>query len=154
MRKEIREELGATYSPSTGSQPSDTFPEYGNLIGFSIAKPDDLQKINDLTIELAADFSENGADKDELERALKPALSELEKSLRDNSYWLNTVLSRSQAEPQRLEWARERDKDYRSISLSDINDLAKQYLGAHNAIRFQLKPETLPSEEAAEDNGE
>lgn len=140
MRKEIREELGATYSPSTGSQPSDTFPNFGNLIGFSVAKPEDLEKINEITVQLANDLAEKGADADELERALKPAIFEIEKSQRDNGYWLGTVLSRSQADPKRLTWARERDQDYQDISLEQINALAKEYLTADNAIKLELKP--------------
>ena len=146
MRDKIREELGATYSPSTGSQPSEVFPDFGNLIGFSIAKPEDLEKINDITVQLGAELAEKGANADELDRAIKPVLSSLEKSLRDNNYWLHTVLSRSQSEPHRLEWARLRDADYEGITLEEINALAKEYLHADNAIQFNLKPEnTAPA---------
>lgn len=141
MRKEIREELGATYSPSTGSSPSEVFPEFGNLIGFSIAKPEDLVKINEITVELGAALARDGADEDELERALKPTLSQLESSLRENSYWLGTVLSRSQQDPTRLDWARQRDEDYANITLEEINELAATYLQADNAIKVELKPE-------------
>lgn len=144
MRKEIREELGATYSPSTGSSPSEVFPEFGNLVGFSIAKPEDLVKINDITVELGAALAKDGADEDELERALKPTLSQLETSLRENSYWLGTVLSRSQEDPTRLDWARQRDEDYAGITLEEINALAATYLKADNAIKVELKPQASP----------
>ena len=140
MRKEIREELGATYSPSSGASPSTVFPDFGSMIGFSIAKPEDLTVINDLTVELGATLAKDGADADELDRALKPALSQLETSTRDNGYWLGTVLSRSQAEPYRIEWARERDSDYASITVEDMNTLAKSYLQADNAIKIKLEP--------------
>lgn len=141
MRDEIREELGATYSPSTGARPSTVYPDFGNLVGFSIAKPEDLDTINEITVKLGADLAKDGATADELDRALKPILSELEKSLRDNNYWLNTVLSRSQAEPHRLDWARQRDEDYGSITLEEINELAGQHLAPENAIQVQLLPE-------------
>ncbi|MDP0489450.1 MAG: insulinase family protein [Verrucomicrobiota bacterium JB023] len=141
MRDKIREELGATYSPQTGASPSTTFPNFGNIIGFSLAKPEDLETINKITVELAGELAENGASEDELDRALKPIISELEQSLRENSYWLGTVLSRSQAEPQRLDWARQRDEDYRSISLEEINALARDYLKPENAIEVQLVPQ-------------
>lgn len=146
MRDEIREELGATYSPATGSQPSETFPNFGNIIGFSVAKPEDLAKINEITVGLANDLAENGANADELDRALKPALFEIEKSLRDNNYWLTTVLSLSQAEPRRLSWAKERDEDYRAITLEQINALAKEFLPLENAIQLELKPADADAE--------
>ena len=77
---------------------------------------------------------------DELDRALKPTLSQLEKSLRDNNYWLTTVLSQSQSDPQRLELARTRDADYKSITLAEINVLARKYLKAENALLVTIKP--------------
>ena len=64
----------------------------------------------------------------------------LEKSLRDNSYWLGTVMSQSQADPKRLDMARTRDEDYKSITLAEINALAKKYLGAENALLVSIKP--------------
>jgi hypothetical protein len=58
---------------------------------------------------------------------------------RDNSHWLNTVLSQSQAKPYTLEWARQRDADYASITLDAINTLAKQTLTKDSA-RITLSP--------------
>jgi hypothetical protein len=64
----------------------------------------------------------------------------LDKSLRDNKYWLGTVLGQSQADPARLDLARNRDADYRSIHLTEINALAKKYLGAGNSLAVSIKP--------------
>ena len=64
----------------------------------------------------------------------------LAKSLRDNGYWLNTVLAQSQSEPERLDLARSRDADYRSITLPEINTLAKKYLAGENARLVSIKP--------------
>lgn len=64
----------------------------------------------------------------------------LKKSLRDNSYWLGTVLSQCQTEPERLDLARGRDKDYESITLEEINALAKKYLGPDKALLITVKP--------------
>ena len=90
--------------------------------------------------DLADNFATKGATADELDRALKPTLGQLEKSLRDNSYWLATVMSQSQSDPKRLELARGRDADYRSITLAEINALAKKYLTAENALLVSIKP--------------
>lgn len=141
MREKIREELGATYSPQAASQPSDSFPDFGYLYGFSIAKPDDLVTINTITLELGETLGKDGATADELERALNPVISQLEQIERDNGYWLSTVMSRSQEEPQRLEWAKQRNDDYKSITLEEVNQLAAEYLQTTNAIQVEIKPE-------------
>ena len=140
MREKIREELGATYSPRASSQPSDAFPDFGFISGFSIAKPEDLKRINKITVELGDTLGKEGATQDELERALNPILSQLEQSERDNGYWLGTVMSRSQAEPHRIEWAKKRNKDYASIKLEDINKLAAEYLKPERVVQVELLP--------------
>ncbi len=140
LREEIREKLGASYTPNAGVSGSDTFDDIGYIIGQSIGKPADLELLLKTMRDLANTFSIQGATADEFDRALKPTLGTLEKSLRDNSYWLSTVLSHSQADPKRLELARNRGADYRSITLAEINSLAKKYLAAESALLVTIKP--------------
>ena len=140
LREEIREKLGASYSPNAGASGSDALEGVGYLIGQSIGKPEDLDLLLKTMRDLAEELASNGATADQLDRALKPALGQLEKSLRDNTYWLNTVLSQSQSDPKRLDLARTRDADYRSITLEEINALAKKYLKAENAMLVSIKP--------------
>jgi zinc protease len=141
LREEIREKLGASYSPNAGAGGSDALEGFGYLIGQSIGKPDDIPLLLTTMETIATEFSEKGATQDELDRALAPTLSNLEKTLRDNSYWLSTVLSQSQADPEKLELARSRDKDYRSITLDDINALAKKYYAPGNLHKISILPE-------------
>ena len=140
LREEIREKLGASYSPNAGASGSDAFEGVGYIIGQSIGKPEDLDLLLKTMRDLADNFAATGATADELDRALKPTLGQLEKSQRDNTYWLNTVMSQSQSDPKRLELARGRDADYRSITLAEINALAKKYLKAENALLVSIKP--------------
>jgi zinc protease len=90
--------------------------------------------------KLADNLARQGATADELDRALKPTLNQLTKSLRDNSYWITTVMSQSQEDPARLDLARTRDADYHSITLDEINKLAAKYLSARNALLISIKP--------------
>jgi zinc protease len=140
LREEIREKLGAAYSPSAGASGSDTFNDLGYLIAISPGKPEDATRISKLICEIGATFATTGATEDELDRALKPVISGLQDSLRDNSYWLTTVLSQSQEDPQRLDYARNRDKDYTSITLAEINALAAKYLKDGNHLRIEFQP--------------
>lgn len=140
IREEIREKLGASYSPNAGTGGSDALEGFGYLIGQSIGKPEDLPLLLTTMETIAKALSEKGATQDELDRALAPTLSNLEKTLRDNSYWLSTVLSQSQADPAKLELARARDEDYRSITLDEINALAKKYYAPANLHKISILP--------------
>ncbi|MBK1881006.1 insulinase family protein [Luteolibacter pohnpeiensis] len=141
LREEIREKLGASYSPSAGASGSDAMDDVGYVIGQSIAKPEDVDRLLDTMLQLADKLSTEGATQDELDRALKPVIGQLKKSLRDNGYWLGTVMSQCQLQPERLDLARNRDEDYNSIKLADINALAKKYLGSGNALLVGIKPQ-------------
>ena len=140
LREEIREKLGASYSPNAGASGSDAYDNVGYIIGQSVGKPEDLEKLLTTMRKLADNLAHQGATADELDRALKPTLSQLTKSLRDNSYWITTVMSQSQEDPARLDLARTRDADYHSITLDEINKLAAKYLSARNALLISIKP--------------
>jgi zinc protease len=142
LREEIREKLGASYSPNAGADGSDALDNMGYIAAQSIGKPEDLDLFLETMRTIADDLAKNGATADELDRALKPALGILDKSLRDNNYWLNTVMSQSQADPIRLELARNREADYRSISLEEINALAKKHLSQDNTLKVKILPKS------------
>ncbi|MDB4538264.1 hypothetical protein N9230_06605, partial [Akkermansiaceae bacterium] len=91
--------------------------------------------------------AEKGVTKDELERALKPLQSNLKESLRDNSYWLNTVLGASQEKPHLLDWARTRDSDYGGVTVEELNALAKEFLKKDNALLYELVPKESAKKE-------
>lgn len=145
LRTKLREELGATYSPQAHASASMVF-DYGNLMAMSIGAPEDVEKVTGLIHEMGLQLGSEGVTQDELDRALKPILSNLEKTLRDNGYWLNTVMAQSQSEPYRLDWARERDADYASITLEEINALAKKHLAKANAAQMAILPEKAPDQ--------
>ena len=140
LREEIREKLGASYSPNAGVGGSDALDGFGYLIGQSIGKPADIPLLLNTMETIAKELSQKGATQDELDRALAPTLSNLEKTLRDNSYWLSTVLSQSQSDPEKLALARSRDNDYRSITLKEINALAKKYYAPKNLHKISILP--------------
>ena len=143
LRAEVREKLGATYSPNTGASGSDSMEGVGYLIAQSIGQPKDLELLHKSMIAQADQLSEEGATQDELERALKPLLGSLEKSKRDNAYWLNTVMARCQEDPERLEFARKRDTDYASMTLEEINELAKKYLSKNKVLSVTIRSEEV-----------
>ena len=109
-------------------------------MAYSPGKPANTEKVGNIIIQLADTLAKEGATQDELDRSLKPKLGLLEKSLRQNSYWLNTVLDRSQAYPDKIEASRTRDADYASMTLAEINSLAKRFCVKENSARISISP--------------
>lgn len=144
LREEIREKLGASYSPSAGVDGSDALEDYGFISAMSVGKPEDLEKLTEVAVAIGDALAAQGATADELDRAVKPLLASIDKTLRDNSYWLSTVMSRCQEKPVNLELARSRKADYESITLEEMNALAKQYLKKDNAIITTIQSKAAP----------
>ena len=84
--------------------------------------------------------AEKGVTEDEFNRAREPMLNFVQQSLRENSYWLNTVLRRAQENPERLEWARTRIADIEAIAPAEVSALAAKYLGRKRASRATILP--------------
>ena len=74
-------------------------------------------------------------------KIVKPIESGLKESLRDNGYWLGTVLGNSQEHPYKLDWARARDEDYGKVTVEELNALAKEYLVKKNALLYAIVPQ-------------
>jgi zinc protease len=145
LRVKIREELGGTYSPQARSFASDTFPDYGYFTAAIDVEPAMAARIADTVIALADDLAQHGVTEDELTRAKQPVLTAIKESLRNNGYWLNSVLARAQEKPEVLDWSRTRLADIEAITTADLGALAKTYLGRDRASRVIVLPATAPA---------
>jgi zinc protease len=146
LRVKIREELGGTYSPSAGSDLSDTYPNYGYIVADATAAPTETRKIADAIKAVAASLQKDGVTEEELIRAKQPVLTALRESSRTNGYWLGTVLSSAQEFPQHLEWSRTRYSDNESVTPAELSALAKQYLDPAKANEFIVQPASTKAE--------
>ncbi len=154
LRVRLREEMGQAYSPGVRQQLSEVFPDYGFIVANASVAPSQARTVADTIREVAADMAANGITEDELKRAKEPILTQIHQSLQQNGYWMNGVISGVQEFPQRLDWHRSREADFRSIDVEEINALAKQYLGPQRAFEFIMLPaqtdeEAAPAEKAA-----
>lgn len=146
MRVRIREDLGEAYSPYAVNQASETFEDYGLFFGMVGIAPERASEVADVVVEIGAELRDEGVTEDELVRAIRPTLNSLEKAIRDNGYWLGSVLASSQEYPQRLEWARHMISDYESIQVDEVSELARRYLHPDRALRVIVVP--VPEQEA------
>ena len=140
LRVKIREGIAAAYSPQAGSFASDTFPGYGYILTHVEVDPPVAASVTELIIGLGDDLAKNGVQPDELTRAREPIMTQLKQSLRDNGYWLSSVLARAQEKPETLDWCRNRLADIESITAAELSVLAKNYLGRERASRVIVLP--------------
>jgi zinc protease len=144
LRLKIREELGDAYSPGAGLNAGDVYPGYGYLLAGTTVEPSKAKLVTDTIVQLADALATGGVTEDELKRAKEPVLTSLRESARTNGYWLGNVLARAQEKPQILDWCRSRYADNESISVADLNALAKTYLPATRASRVVIAPAGKP----------
>jgi zinc protease len=140
LTEKLRDEAGATYSPAANHSPSYTFTDYGYLYADIEIEPAKAIEFSQRICGIADDMQREGITQDELDRALKPVISHVKENLVSNSYWFD-VLSQSQEKPETLVAAKTFLSDYESISLDDINRVARQYLKLDNALRVVVVPD-------------
>ena len=140
LRKKVREELGATYSPAVFNSSSRIFPGYGLMQTQIIVEPKVIEQIRDVVIGIGDELQKRGCTEDELERAKAPILTSLKDMVRTNGYWLETVMALSTRHPQQLEWPTTVLDDFQAITSKDIEILAQEYLAGARAAIAVIEP--------------
>ena len=140
LREDIREGLGAAYSPYAFNRPSRAFPGYGLFRVVVQVSPEEAPLVEQRIRKISADILEGGISRDELDRALDPTLTGIKDLKRTNGYWLDTVLAGSGAHPEQITWARTIYDDYASIGIDDLLPLARTYLRRERAATIVVFP--------------
>jgi zinc protease len=140
MRVQIRENIGAAYSPYATNSSSDTYSGYGFLRAYVGVDPGQIDSIQSILLEIGDTLVAEGISEDELVRAIEPVKNQIEEYRRTNGYWLNSVALRSQSQPERLEWARSFADFWGTITVEEIEELAKSYLSSDRAAAIRVVP--------------
>lgn len=99
---EVRETLGATYSPTAGASLSTVYPGFGYVNAGAEVKPEDVDRVIAALEKIAAQMRAGEITDDEFSRAVTPSLEVLPQSATSNGYWLN-LISQAQSRPDILE---------------------------------------------------
>ena len=148
MRAQVREQLGATYSPSVAYFSDDVYPDFGFLNVALLVDPQKVDDAAELATKIAAELAAGSVTDDEFERAVKPMIGEIEHQRRDNGYWL-TAISSSQERPTDLDDIRSKLAGYSAITKADIERLAHQCLTADRALKLNIVPTPTATEATA-----
>jgi len=128
LRRKLREDLGATYSPSAYSSPSRIYPGYGVLYANLTVERHLIDVALAAVQVIESSFLENPVSADELQRTKEPILTSLKDTVRRNAYWLHSVLTLSSRNEDQLIWPLQMIPDYHSIEVDEINEFARFYL--------------------------
>ena len=149
LRVKLREELGDTYSPIAHNAPSEAYTGYGYFFAGDVVEPSQAEKVAGVIRGISDELAAGNITEDEMERALKPRLTSIEEYRRTNRYWMSSVTDGSQEHPERLDWARSFVEDHKNIKLSELQQLAKKYLGSDKAVSVIAAPKN-PAREKSE----
>ena len=140
LREEVREKRGAAYSPGAYSWPSRSFPGFGLFLSYLPLAPSEIEPVLADVKNIAQQITTDGITSEELARALEPTLTGIREQLRQNRYWLQTVLMGSTRYPDQIAWSRTILNDYTGIQVQEIESLARQYLDPDKAAVFEARP--------------
>jgi zinc protease len=115
----LREEEGATYSPSTSATSSETFPAWGIFFATAELKPESVETFFRIAREEVARLAAAPVPADEFLRVKNPIVSGIERRLKLNSYWLAAVEDWP-SNPALIEQTRSHVSDYRTLTAEEV----------------------------------
>ena len=140
LRDKLREELGQAYSPHVSRSASEAYAGFGYLLAEAGVAPENADSARDAIRAVAKRLVEEGIDDALLQQIKPPLIKNLAAQRQQNGYWLNQVLSRSQAQPFRFAWAEVMESDYQAVTAAELSALAKQFLVSEPLIVIGVCP--------------
>jgi zinc protease len=147
LRVDVREKLGAAYSPGVGSRLSEVYPDDGWV---SIQTESELDKVDAMVaacLNVANGMTEHGVTEEEFDRQRQPALAAVRDQLRTNAHWVH-ALSLMHTKEHVLEDMRTFNTFLKELKPEDVNALAKKYLKRESASVAVVVPKNADADRA------
>ncbi len=142
LLEEIREKLGASYSPGASSSMSDTYDGYGTFSTSVVVAPQDAERVFATIAGIAGDLRNAPVDADLLDRARRPMLENLARQKTQNPYWLG-MLSEAQLGADRLDRYRTYEQRLRNVTPEMMRGAAARYLTEDEMLRIRIVHQSL-----------
>ena len=136
----IRAKMGETYSPSVSVSATPDMDNAATIITASAGVKRNRKLVNDAMMEILDGVGRGEFTEDDFQCAIRPIIASSEKALRQNSFWCG-ALADLQSDPEKLESIRNVVDDFKSITLSEIQQLAKDVFGNKNVNCYYTVPE-------------
>jgi len=142
LRLEVRERLGAAYSPGAAAESSQIYHGLGGLLIRANGDPSKVDELVQACRGVAQSLATDGVTEEEVNRLSGPLLNQLRDAQRTNGYWLST-LGNAQSRPESLDELRVLVKFYENLSVKDLSALAAEYLSPDRASVLVVLPEIV-----------
>ena len=136
VRERLREEKGLAYSPQVGVWYPDSDPTIGYIRAEVVTERRYTERADREIRKVALDLAKEGFSDVLLTQAINPTLDDLDDQMRDNDYWLYSVLDRLSEDPDQLRFASSREADLRSITTADLTALARTIFKRNTEIQI------------------
>lgn len=141
VTEELRETLGASYSPTVSNSLSSVYPGFGYVNAGAEVKPENVDQMIAAMHAIAADMRAGRISADELNRAITPSLEVLPQYATSNGYWLG-LIAQAQGRPDLLEQGKLAaiEAGVRAVTLADVIAAANRWLTDENAQEARVVP--------------
>jgi len=144
LRKEVREKLGASYSPGAGVQVSRTHPGVGLLMIQAMTEPAEAESLLEACLAVADSLATDGVTQEEVDRLREPVLKSLRDAKRQNGYWLG-ALDEAHRRPESLEEIATQAAFIEGVQAEPLTAIAKERLGRASASWALVAPKGAES---------
>ncbi|MEZ6003355.1 MAG: insulinase family protein [Planctomycetota bacterium] len=153
LRLEVRERLGAAYSPFAAAQASRVFHGLGGLMIQAAGNPAEVDTLIAACRGVCATLAKDGVTQEEVNRLAEPIQNRLRDMLRTNRYWVDS-LSESQKSPSTLDGLRTLVSFYDNIDAKALSRLAAAFLTEDKASQLVVMPKRSAEKGAPIEAGE
>ncbi|HVP13255.1 MAG TPA: insulinase family protein, partial [Phycisphaerae bacterium] len=140
MIKRIREEERLVYSIGCQNQAGDAIPGLGMMFAAAPTDPDKSDRLADLILEMMKDFAKNGPTEEEVAIAKKQIANDLDTSLKEPSYWAQS-LEELEYRGKTLAELKELPDVYQTFTDKQLQETVQKYLKDDKVIRLVVNPE-------------
>lgn len=135
----IREKLGASYSPMATDDVSRVEPGFGRFLIQAEGDPGKTKELVAAVVDVAVELGRSGVTDEELTRIKEPLLKEVRDQQRQNRYWAS-ILSGMHRNPNALSDSLSAENDFHVLDAKSISECAKKYLTAERAATLVVTP--------------
>jgi len=140
MFTQLREEEGASYSPSVDSSWPTGLESGGSFIVTSQLKPEGFDRFFAISKGIAADLAARPVSADELARVINPLHESISRASSGNMFWMSQLTGATR-DPRKITALQSLVTDYLKITPAEIQQAARKWLVPQNALQFEVKPE-------------
>ena len=138
LRSEVRERLGAAYSPVAYHTADMNVHGLGQLHLQVSTDEENKAAVQDLIQSVVATLQNGQIDAERLLRVREPLMKQIIAYRQSNRYWLQGVLSDISWRPERLAWAQTMEADYQGITAAELSELAQEIF-SQPAVRYEAQ---------------